>query len=409
VKTRICYTIYSLSWGGAEGQLIELLRRLDRDRFEPSLVLWEDGNLERVQDLVADVRVLGIERHATGRFCSREYRAALAIRRMYRCLSEIRPQILHAILSGPCILAAAARVARLVPCAIHSRRTLVDAYRHKDWIRTIVDSMATKVSDLAIGNCEAIIGEMVTLDGVPESRAQLISNGVDTSRFSPAGDFSLRKELGWEKGNFVFGMVANFLHYKRHVDFVRVAALIHAVHPESRFLLAGEDRGAMGPARDAIEKAGLGPYTKILPGTREPERAFAAMNAYICTSQTEGLSNSILEAMASGVPVIATDVGGNREAVADGVTGFVVPDHSPQAIARAACELVDNPDLLLRLSCNARQRAQEVFSMEKMVRAHEQLYMRLLEEKPASNWAQLAWSRLTKAPRKSDVPAPPAA
>ncbi len=109
MKTRICYTIYSLSWGGAEGQLIELLRRLDRDRFEPSLVLWEDGNLERVQDLVADVRVLGIERHATGRFCSREYRAALAIRRMYRCLSEIRPQILHAILSGPCILAAAAR------------------------------------------------------------------------------------------------------------------------------------------------------------------------------------------------------------------------------------------------------------------------------------------------------------
>jgi glycosyltransferase involved in cell wall biosynthesis len=389
MKTKVCYTIYSLSWGGAEGQLIELLRHLDRDRFDPSLILWEDGNLQRVQGLVRDVRVLGVERHASGRRVSREYRAALAFRRLSRCLSEIRPQILHAILSGPCILAAAARVTRLVPCAIHSRRTLVDAYRHKDWIRTIVDSMATKISDLVIGNCSAIVREMLTLDGVPESRAQLISNGVDTARFSPQVERSLREELGWEQDNFVFGMVANFLPYKRHLDFVQVAALIHAVYPKSRFLLAGEDRGEMESARDAIEKAGLGPHTKILPGMKKPERVFAAMDVYICTSQTEGLSNSLLEAMSSGVPVIATDVGGNREAVADGVTGFLVPCHDPEATAKAACELVANPDLLLRLSRNARQRALELFSIEKMVRAHEHVYTRLLEEKRASNWARL--------------------
>ena len=389
MKTKVCYTIYSLSWGGAEGQLIELLRRLDRDRFDPSLILWEDGNLQRVEGLVSDMRVLGIARQVSGRRVSREYRAALAFRRLSRCLSEIRPQILHAILSGPCILAAVARVARLVPCAIHSRRTLVDAYRHKDRIRTIVDSMATKVSDLVIGNCDAIIREMLSLDGVPESRAQLISNGVDTERFSPQAEKSLRDELGWGKDNFVFGMVANFLPYKRHLDFVQVAALIHAVYPKSRFLLAGEDRGEMKAATDAIEKAGLGPYTKILPGMKQPERAFAALDVYICTSQTEGLSNALLEAMSSGVPVIATDVGGNREVVAHGVTGFVVPCHAPEAIARAACELVANPDLLLRFSVNARQRAQELFSMEKMVRAHERAYMRLLEEKRASNWARL--------------------
>ncbi len=389
MKTKICYTIYSLSWGGAEGQLIELLRRLDRDLFDPSLILWEGGNLHRVQGLVKDIRVLGIERQISGRLVSREYRAALAFRRLSRCLSEIRPQILHAILSGPCILAAMARVTRLVPCAIHSRRTLVDAYRHKDRIRTIVDSMATKVSDLVIGNCRAIIREMLTLDGVPESRAQLISNGVDTERFSPQVGPSLREELGWQQDNFVFGMVANFLPYKRHLDFVQVAVLIHAVHPNSRFLLAGEDRGEMESARDAIEKAGLAPYTRILPGMKKPERAFAAMDVYLCTSQTEGLSNSLLEAMSSGVPVIATDVGGNREAVADGVTGFILPSQAPETIAKAACELMENPDLLLRLSHNARQRAEELFSMEKMVRAHEQAYMRLLEEKRASNWARL--------------------
>jgi glycosyltransferase involved in cell wall biosynthesis len=389
MKNKICYMIYSLSRGGAEGQLIELLRRLDRDCFDPSLILWEEGNLQRVQGLVGDVRVLGVERHASGGRSRREYRAALALKRLSTCLSEIRPQILHAILSGPSILAAFARVTRLVPCAIHSRRTLVDAYRCKDRIRTIADSIATKVSDLVIGNCGAIIREMVTLDGVPESRAQLIPNGVDTVRFSPQMERSLREELGWSDDNFVFGIVANFLPYKRHLDFVQIAALIHAVHPRARFLLAGEDRGEMKPVEEAVEKAGLGPYTRILPGTEHPERAFAAMDVYICTSETEGLSNSLLEAMSSGVPVIATDVGGNREAVADGATGFVVPCQTPEAIAKIACELVANPDLLRRLSSNARRRVEELFPMEKMVRAHEEVYLRLLEEKRASNWARL--------------------
>ena len=281
MKTKICYMIYSLSRGGAEGQLIELLKGLDRNRFDLSLIVWEEGNLHRVQGLVGDVRVLGVERHAFGRRSRPEYRAALALKRLCACLFEIRPQILHAVLSGPAILAALARVIRLVPCAIHSRRTLVDAYRHKDRIRTIVDSMATKVSDLAIGNCVAIIREMLTLDGVPESRAQLIPNGVDTARFSPHVDRSLREELGWSGDHFVFGIVANFLPYKRHVDFVRIAALIHAVHPRARFLLAGEDRGEMNSVRGAIEKAGLGPYTRILPGMECPERAFAAMDVYI--------------------------------------------------------------------------------------------------------------------------------
>jgi hypothetical protein len=81
MKIKVCYTIYSFSWGGAEGQLIELLRHLDRDRFDPSLILWEDGNLQRVQGLVSNARVLGIERQVSGRRVSREYRAALAWRR----------------------------------------------------------------------------------------------------------------------------------------------------------------------------------------------------------------------------------------------------------------------------------------------------------------------------------------
>jgi glycosyltransferase involved in cell wall biosynthesis len=287
------------------------------------------------------------------------------------------------------IYAGSARVLRRVPLMIASRRSLVDCYRPNSRLAAVADMIATRAADFVLGNSEAIIQEVVRLDGVPESRTQVIYNGVDTERFSPLKQPGLRSSFGWNR-HFVFGMVANFFPYKRHLDFVRAADLIHAAIPQARFLLVGEDRGEMPTVQKAIEEAGLAPYTKILPGIKTPELAFAAMDVYICTSETEGFSNVLLEAMATGLPVIATDVGGNREAVAEGMNGVLVPAHAPKLIARAALDLATNPDRLRQFALCSRSRADELFSLQNMVHAHEDIYTQLVSQKRTSTWRRLA-------------------
>ena len=159
--------------------------------------------------------------------------------------------------------------------------------------------------------------------------------------------------------------------------------------PSARFLLVGADLGQLSAVKRLIAETSLGTEVKILEGTRTPELAFAALDAYICSSETEGFSNVLLEAMASGLPVIATDVGGNREAVADGCSGWLVPSRSPARIAEAAIQLATDPARRREFCRNGRRRAEALFSIDRMVRAHQELYTRLLSQKQQSPWVRL--------------------
>jgi glycosyltransferase involved in cell wall biosynthesis len=117
-----------------------------------------------------------------------------------------------------------------------------------------------------------------------------------------------------------------------------------------------------------------------LDSDSSPEKIFAALDVYVCASESEGFSNVILEAMACGKPVIATKVGGNPEAVDEGVTGFLVPYGSPQAIAEAAVQLLQDPAQRHSMGAMGRRRVEREFSLERMVRLHEELYLRLFSQ-----------------------------
>jgi glycosyltransferase involved in cell wall biosynthesis len=389
MKTKVSLLIGSLQTGGAETQVVEMMNHLDRERFETSLILFAPRGLERAQPFVSKVKLLrNQEQRPTGPI-KRAYYTVLSLKRLASHLNQIRPDILHAFLPEAGISAAGARFLGKVPCLVTSRLSLVDAYRPGRRALALADRIATRLSDFVVGNSAAIIDE-VKKGGVPAERAQVIYNGVDVARFSPVNRPGWRSQFGWTNDNIVFGNVANFIPYKRHVDFVRAAALIRERLPQSRFLLVGEDRGEMPTVRNAIQEAGLSDYVQIISGTKTPELAFAAMDVYLCTSETEGLSNVLLEAMSSGVPVIATRVGGNPEAVADGFSGYIVPPLAPEQMAKCAIKLVTQPSLLQQLSAAARLRVEQTFSMLSMVRAHEDLYTRLLTKKRTSTWNRLA-------------------
>jgi glycosyltransferase involved in cell wall biosynthesis len=389
LKTKISLLIGSLQTGGAETQVAEMMNHFNRERFAPSLILFAPRGLERVQAFASEVKLLRNQPQIARGPIKRAHYAALSLNRLRSHLDQIRPDILHAFLPEPSISAATARLVRKVPCLVTSRLSLVDAYRPGRGAMGFADRIATRLSDFVVGNSIAIVDEVRRIDGVPAARTQVIYNGVDVSRFSPANRPGWRPRFGWTQDNIVFGNVANFIPYKRHIDFVRAAVLIHKKVPQARFLLVGEDRGEMPATRQAIQEAGLSEFAQIVPGTKTPELAFAAMDIYLCNSETEGLSNVLLEAMSSGAPVIATRVGGNPEAVVDGHSGYIVPPLVPEQMAKCAIELATQPSLLRELSANARLRAERMFSLSAMVRAHEELYIRLVTQERTSTWNKL--------------------
>ena len=373
---KITYLIPSLATGGAEGQLLELLRKLDRSRWEPSLVTFDGLHANRVPDVVGQVFSLAISSNGNSRSYRKALKAAGAVGRLTGYLRRFRPAVLHAFLPASCLMAApAARLAR-VPLLVGSRRSLVDCYRNCDLLAR-VDRLATRQCDYVLGNSLAVTEELVRVDGVPVERTATIYNGVDTARFKP-GDRGLRRAYGWNDGDVVFGIIANFLPYKRHLDFVRAAAVIAASAPPARFIMAGEDRGTLPLVREEIARSGLESRFVIIPGTREPEKLYPAMDAYICTSETEGFSNVLLEAAASGLPLIATRVGGNPEVVLPWENGFLVPAAAPEEVAQAALTLAKDLNIRRRMGRRSRELVEQRFSVETMVLQHEQLYERAL-------------------------------
>ncbi len=375
-RTRLTYVIGSLSRGGSESQLIELLKHIDRTRFLPSLILLVKCATDWAAGLVDECFSLQFDSQPRSKPLFRGAKAAAATLRLAKYLRRTKPDIVHAILPASCILAApAARLAR-VPVIIAGRRSMVDCYR-RGGMEAWADHIATRACDFVLTNSKSSATEVIEGDGVSRDRVATIYNGVDTERFRP-GNRELRKQYGWSDEHIVFGIVANFIPYKRHIDFIRAAALIAKSNPRARFVMVGEDRGILDALSRQIHESGLEQFFTIIPGMRDPERLYPALDVYICTSQSEGLSNVLLEAGACVVPIIATQVGGNPEVVIDGHNGFLVPPATPEAVATKALLLGSNPGLRTLMGERGRQRVAAQFSMAAMVRAHETLYGSLL-------------------------------
>jgi glycosyltransferase involved in cell wall biosynthesis len=376
---KITYLLGSLREGGTERQVLELLRRLDRSRFEPSLILMEDANMERAQGLIEQCFVLGIPQGGNARWFFRSASIAKAVMRAQAHMKHLGSDIVHAFLPGPCILGGiAARIAR-VPLIIGSRRSLPSQYRAGRWTAGWADTAAFSLAHFNLGNSSAVSREMIRVAGCPASKCGTLRNGVDLQRFRPDLPSPIRQQLGWTKDEVVLGQVANFRPGKRHSDFVEMAAALAQRRPQARFILAGADYGAKSSVLRQIDACGLGAKIKVLNGCPSPEEIFAALDVYVCTSEAEGLSNVILEAMACAKPVIATDVGGNQEAVRHEQSGFLVPVGDVAAFSQRAETLIADACLRRTMGTNGRRLAETEFSLAAMVEAQQEIYFNLFE------------------------------
>lgn len=235
--------------------------------------------------------------------------------------------------------------------------------------------------DAVVAPAVDILANLAGQESLDRNRTFWIPNGVDTDAFQPpTADERVhaRRALGLQGNELVLGCVARMVPVKCHDDLVAAFAVLHRQHPEARLLLIGD-----GPLRDAIKRqvSGLGlDDAVLLPGNREDiDAVLPAMDIAVLSSSSEGMSNALLEAMACGLPVIATAVGANTQLVADGGNGLLSPPRMPELLARSMLALAGSPARRQAMGAASRARVVASHSLGRMVDAYDRLYQQLLE------------------------------
>ncbi len=232
--------------------------------------------------------------------------------------------------------------------------------------------------DRILAPSPAVLDAVASSEHAPRRRMLCISNGVDTARFRPDAMAyrRLRTQFDFAPDALLIGCVADLFAVKRHHDLVEAFAQIHAEFPQAHLLLIGD-----GPLRGAIETGlhdfRIGDRVHLLGSRKDVDALLPALDVFVLASDTEGLSNAILEAQACGLPVITTRVGGNPDVVDDDC-GVLVPARDPDAMAGAVRALLHNPDLRERMSTAARSRVVRNHSLDSMTQAYASLYRELV-------------------------------
>jgi L-malate glycosyltransferase len=267
----------------------------------------------------------------------------------------------------------------------------IAAKRETSGVRTGAQRMAEQLSyqlaHAVVANAEAVKRFLVA-DGVPEGKIVTVYNGLDAARFEVPEEFSRNsalKSLGLpaEDGRRFVTLVANLRHtVKDHPTFLRAASRVYEAMPNASFVLAGEGE-LTASMRELADSLGLAGCVFFIGRCSQVNLLLAVSDVCVLSSTAEGFSNVILEYMAAGRPVVTTDVGGAREVVDEGVTGFLVTPKDDASIAERIIELLKDPERALAMGGRGRSLVREQFSREAQLQKTEQLYDDLLSGEKA--------------------------
>ena len=360
----------SLAYGGAETQLVRLAIRLKSRGWEVGVI-----SLMPPKAYVEDLEAVGIPVFSLG--IRRKFPDPRPVLRLARIIREWQPVIVHSHMVHANLLARIVRPLAPFPVLICSAHSIDEG----GCLREILYRLTDPLCDLTTQVSQAGLERYVRIGAVPCHKIRYIPNGVDTERFKPNPEdrFRARKELGVD--GFVWLAVGRFDPPKDYSNMLQAFAHVILNHPESVLLIAGD-----GPLKKTMEnmarELGIEKRVNFLGIRRDIPQLMNAADAYVMSSSWEGMPMVLLEASATGLPIVATDVGGNREVVLDGVTGFLVPPRNPEALAQAMLRMMELSEEKRReLGRAARKHVEENFSLDRVVDMWEALYKELLERK----------------------------
>ena len=364
----VMHVVYRFGVGGLENGIVNLINRLPHEEFRHSVVALTECDprfCERVTR--SDVDFIELKKPP-----GQGWRV---FRRIGRLFSERRPAIVHTRNLAALEMQAPAWFAG-VPVRLHGEhgRDMEDPDGTNVRYRIVRRLLAPFVTQYVALSAD-LEHYLVDVLGVGASRVSRICNGVDERKFSPstrAGAFKSSQD-----DRLVVGTVGRLDEVKGQRILVEsVAALLRDApyrRPGLRVVICGD-----GPARGSIEHCiafhGLQDVVELLGERADVPDVLRSLDVFVLPSLAEGISNTILEAMACGLPVVATDVGGNSELVVEHESGYLVPAADPQALGAAIARYLDDAELRRRHGRRAREEVERQFSLSGMVRRYADLY-----------------------------------
>ena len=369
--------------GGTERQFLYAVGGLDRSRFDVRV-----GCLARIGPFIKDVQALNVP---IWEYPTKSLYSYQSLRSQAKFVRDIRRegiQIVHTYGFYPNIFA-------ILPAALATRCVTVASVRdmgvfsdrHK--IRSITQATACRFADCIVANSNAV-REWLLKQGLGRYDIRVIPNGIAIPQKRNRKDgLPVRAELNIEPTAPVIAVVGRLVRTKGLEFFLEAAAAVAARFDSARFLIVG---GACAEPeyRTELEKraAALNLTGRVIfTGQREDvSQIMSETDISVLPSLSESFSNAVLESMAHGLPVIATSVGGNPEIISDGENGVLIPPKDASALARSMIRLLESREFARRLGESARERVMREYSLERLLRRTEDLYISLLERRGLTSY-----------------------
>lgn len=364
---RICYLIDNLDVAGTEQHLLRLVRGLDQTAFQPVLVLLDGSGArsQRLEPAECPVHRLQVKSFRSPAILS-------SILKFARFLKRENVDILEMYFPDSTLFGALSGRLAGVPVRLRTRRNagywMTGSHR---WRGRLV----SRLVQWTIANNEISRDTVIEQEKASRESVIVIPNGVDTQRFAEAAERRRPEPTGPAR----IGMLANLRPVKRIGDFISAATRLLEQRDDVEFVVAGE-----GPCREALQQQikqtpFAGPI-RLVGVVEDVPEFLGQLDMLVVCSESEGLSNSVLESMAAGLPVVATDVEGNRTLLADGQRGLLWPVGDVTALATAISRLVDDPVLAHALGQAGRDYVQQHCSQRNMIGQYQSVYRRLVNQ-----------------------------
>jgi len=373
----IAHVVYRFDVGGLENGVVNLINRLPSSRWRHAVIALTQA-VEVMRERVArqDVEYITLNK-GPGHLYP-------LYPRLYRLLRQLKPAIVHTRNLAALEAVVPARLAR-VPAVVHSEHGRDandidgDNMRYL-WARRLFSPFVTHYVALS-QDLQRYLTERV---GIAGPRISQLYNGVDTARFSARGKERAPITGCAFQGTrfFIVGTVGRLDTVKDQSNLARAFVAALRRHPAARERLRLVIVGN-GPLKDEVQQilaaAGATPYAWLAGERHDIAELMRGLDCFVLPSLAEGISNTLLEAMASGLPVIATRVGGNAELMEEGMTGRLVPRADPEALATEILRYFDDPQLARRHGGAGRSLVEKRFSLDLMVRRYDELYASVLQ------------------------------
>ena len=369
--------------GGAERQIQRLVPRLQMHGFEVCIITRHEPGLSRFEmvDRAPVYRLI----------CPgpKPLAALFYIVGAFTLLSRLRPDLIHAheILSP----ASAALLAKrffswpvIVKVLRGGMRGDVYKLKHRAFWKQRFQALCQGVDSFVVISHE--IDQELTALGVPSTKRAFIPNGVDTEIFAPVSDLQkkqLRAQLLLSADGPLVVYLGRLTFEKRVDHLIRIWSTIRSTFPQAQLLVIGT-----GPEEETLRAQSAGvPGVKFTGQVNDALRYLQAADLFVLPSATEGLSNSLLEAMSAGLPVLATSVGGTPDVITHGENGYLIPPDDLPALTTGLLALMADPALCVRLGAQGRKTIQKNFSLDSIAARLATLYRRFITA-PATSSGQ---------------------